>query len=85
MATLIYCLCAVLSSLCAYLLCKGYWRTKSPLLFWSGLCFAGLTCNNLLVVFDRAVFADLDLLTWRLSSTLISLSLMLVGLIWRRD
>lgn len=85
MATLIYCLCALLSTLCAYLLWKGYRRSKSSLLFWSALCFIGLTCNNLLVVFDRVVFAEIDLLTWRLSSTLISLSLMLVGLIWRRD
>lgn len=85
MVIIVYFLCALTSLLCAWLLCKSYWKTKYPLLFWSGLCFIGLTCNNLLVVFDRLIFTEIDLLPWRLVSTLFSLSLMLVGLIWQGD
>lgn len=85
MATIIYFLCALTSLLCAILLCRGYLKTRYFLLFWSSLCFIGLTLNNLLVVLDRIVFPEIDLLTWRLASTLISLTLMLVGLIWQGD
>lgn len=83
MVIVIYFLCASTSLLCATLLCRGYLRTKYPLLFWSGLCFIGLTVNNLLVVLDRIILPDVDLLSWRLGATLISLLLMLVGLIWQ--
>jgi hypothetical protein len=85
MATIIYFLCALTSSVCAFLLCKSYLKTRYFLLFWSSLCFIGLTINNLLVVLDRIVFPEVDLLSWRLTSTLISLMLMLVGLIWQGD
>lgn len=85
MATIIYVLCTLTSALCAILLCKSYLKTRYVLLFWSGLCFIGLTINNLLVVLDRIVFPNADLLTFRLSSTLIALSLMLVGLIWQEN
>ena len=36
-------------------------RSRVPLLFWSGLCFAALTLNNVLVVLDRMVWTELDL------------------------
>jgi hypothetical protein len=87
MVTTIYFLCALTSLLCAFLLCRGYLKTRYPLLFWSGLCFIGLTLNNLLVILDRIIFPGpgVDLLTWRLGATLISLTLMLVALIWQGD
>lgn len=85
MATLIYFLCTLTSLACAWLLCKGYRRTRHRLLFWSALCFAGLTLNNLLVVLDRSVFPDVDLLYLRLSSTLVALVLLLYGLIWQEE
>lgn len=85
MATLIYFLCTLTSLACAWLLCNGYRRTRHRLLFWSALCFAGLTFNNLLVVLDRIVFPDVDLLYLRLSSTLVALVLLLYGLIWQEE
>lgn len=85
MVAIIYFLCALTSSLCALLLFKSYLKTRYFLLFWGSLCFIGLTLNNLLVVLDRIVFPEFDLLTWRLTATLISLTLMLGGLIWQGD
>lgn len=59
----------------------GYW-----LLFWSGLCFAGLTVNNALLVLDKTVFStSADLLTWRLAAALVALVPLLFGLIWEDD
>ena len=38
------------------LLFRGYARTGARLLFWSGLCFVGLSVNNVLLFFDFVVF-----------------------------
>lgn len=85
MATLIYVLCTLTALTCAWLLFKSYYRTHHRLLFWSALCFTGLTLNNLMVVADRVLFPDVDLLLFRLLSTLVGLSLLLFGLIWEEE
>jgi hypothetical protein len=85
MATLIYVLCTLTSLACALLLFRGYRRSQHRLLFWSSLCFFGATLNNLLVVMDRAVLPDVDLLVFRLSSALIAVLLLLFGLIWGEE
>jgi hypothetical protein len=86
MATLIYFLCTLTSLACAVLLFRGYRRSRYRLLFWSGLCFAGATVNNLLVVLDRVMFpVQVDLLIFRLTSALLALLLLLFGLIWEEE
>ena len=49
---IVYGLCVVTSALCAVLLLRGYARSRVPLLLWSGLCFIGLTLNNVLLFID---------------------------------
>jgi hypothetical protein len=79
----IYGLCALTSVMCAWLLLRRYAEVRHRLLLWSGLCFAVLTINNVLLILDR--FATVDLSLWRLASALIALLLLLFGLIWERD
>jgi Family of unknown function (DUF5985) len=55
------------------------------LLFWSGLCFVGLSLNNLLVVLDRIILPSMDLLRWRLVAALVAVSLLVYGLIWTEE
>ena len=50
MAPLIYSLCAILSCGIAVLLWAHFRRTRSRLLYWSALCFTGLTANNVMLV-----------------------------------
>jgi hypothetical protein len=78
---LIYGLCALTAAACAVLLMRSYLGTRSRLLLWSSLCFAGLTVNNVLLVLDRLVFTQVDLSTWRLSIALAAVILLLCGLI----
>lgn len=86
MAPFIYALCALTSILCSVLLLRGYRRTGYRLLFWSGLCFAGMTINNLLLVLDRVVFPPaVDLVPLRLWTALIALLPLLYGLIWEEE
>lgn len=83
MAVLIYVLCAVTALLCAVLLLRGARRVGSRMLFWSGLCFAGLAFTNLVVVVDAlALLPHLNLSTLRLGSALGALLLLLYGLIF---
>lgn len=85
MAELIYSLCALTSMACAWLSLRGYRRSRYRLLFWSGLCFVGLSVNNVLLVLDKVVLSMVDLTTWRLVAALMSVVLLLFGLIWEEE
>lgn len=78
----IYSLCAMTALLCTYLLLNAYAKSGYRLLLWSGLCFAGLTINNLLLVIDKIVIPDGDLSFWRTASALCAMMILLYGLVW---
>lgn len=80
MAVIVYALCAITSLLCAALLLRAYGNTRVRLLLWSGLCFAGLFMNNLLLLVDTTVTADLS--TVRSLPSLIGASVLVYGLVW---
>jgi hypothetical protein len=74
---------AVLSSLtCTVLLLQGYARRRIRLLMWSGICFAGLTVNNLALFFDQVIYPDENLRLWRLIPALVAMMFLLYGFIW---
>lgn len=86
MAAIIYSLCALTSLAAAVLLWRSWVAGRSPLLFWSALCFTLLTANNLLLVLDKVVLpVEVDLRGWRLASALAAVTVMLVGLVWEDD
>jgi hypothetical protein len=60
-------------------------RSRYRLLLWSGMCFAGLTVNNVLLVLDKAVFPEVDLSLWRLGIALLAMLVLLYGLIWNAE
>jgi Family of unknown function (DUF5985) len=82
MAAVIYSLCALTAAVCTYLLLQAYRRGKYRLLLWSGICFGGLTLNNLVLVLDKLVFPQVDLSVWRTSVALLAMAVLLYGLIW---
>ena len=85
MAGVIYALCALTALLCAWLLLQAYRRSRYKLLFWGGLCFVGLTLNNLLLIVDKLLVPYIDLSMWRLILALVSLIVLLYGLIWESE
>jgi hypothetical protein len=85
MAPLIYGLCALVSIVCAALLLRAYVRQRYRLLLWSGLCFAGLAGNNVLLVLDKLYLPAIDLTVLRLIVALLSVTTLLYGLIWDAD
>jgi hypothetical protein len=82
MVLLIYALCALTALACTLFLLQGWRRTGSRMLFWSGLCFAGLTLTNLLVIADHYLFREFDLAPLRLGSALLAIALLLYGLVF---
>jgi hypothetical protein len=82
MPELLYLLCLVMSIICALMLLRGYRQTRTRLLFWSSLCFIGLSVNNVLLFIDLIVVPDIDLAMWRTTTTLLSLLLLLYGFVF---
>jgi hypothetical protein len=82
MGPLIYSLCALAAATCAFLLLQSYRRGGYRLLLWSGLCFVGLTLNNLILVADKVLVPHIDLSLWRTSVALAAMTVLLYGLIW---
>ncbi len=85
MANAIFALCTLTSLACAWMLLRGFRRTGHRLLFWSGLCFCAMTVNNVLLLLDKAVFVDIDLLPVRLLAALVAVCLLLYGLIDEKE
>jgi hypothetical protein len=81
MAEVIYALCALTALACAVLLLLAARRTRSRMLFWSGLCFVGLALTNGLVVVDEMSGRPSALWTARLLLALGSVVVLLYGLI----
>ena len=81
----VYILCAVTCLVCALMLFRGYARSRVRLLFWSGLCFAFLLVDNLMLYVDRIVIPDVSLSVLRTLPGLIGTALLLIGLIWDSD
>lgn len=82
MSSLVYILCTGTSLLCSVLLLRSYRSTHVRLLLWSGLCFAGLSVENLLLYLDRFVIHGSDLSLLPLIVALVSRSILLFGLVW---
>jgi hypothetical protein len=85
MGVAVYVLGTLTSLCCAALLFRGYSRVKRKLLFWSALCFAGLTVSNLLVFVDLVLYPDVNMYRWRLVTAALAMILLLYGLIWESE
>jgi hypothetical protein len=86
MAAVIYSLCALTSITCLVLLWRSWRASGARLLFWSALCFAALSVNNVLLVVDRVLLpTQVDLAMWRLMWALAAVLLLIFGLVWEED
>jgi hypothetical protein len=79
---IIYLLCILTSSVCAWLLITAFLRRKENLLLWSALCFSVLAVNNLLVFTDIVLLPQIDLSPARSLTALAAGALLLFGFIW---
>jgi len=82
MSTITYSLCALVALLCTWLLLRRWHHDRHRLLLWSGICFGGFTLNNILLVLDKVVYPEVDLMIYRACVALLSVAVLLYGLIW---
>jgi hypothetical protein len=78
-------MCALASVLAAALVLRAFLATRQRLLFWTGVCFAGLAANNLILFIDKVVAPEVDLSVWRSLPALLGLGALLYGLIWETE
>jgi fluoride ion exporter CrcB/FEX len=71
--------------LCAVLLLRAYARVRKRMLLWCGLCFAGLTASNSLLIVDLYLLPDTNLYAQRLLIAAASMLAMLYGLIFESE
>src|SRR5688500_13990393 len=82
MAAVVYTLCIATALSCCVLLIRGYIRSRARLLLWSGLCFAMLTLENLVLFIDQVVIPAIDISFLQLPVALAAVLFLLYGLIW---
>lgn len=80
--TIVYTLCFVTSSLCAWLLTRSYRRSRSRMLLWSAACFIFLAANNFVVIIDMMFVGSVDLRFYRLLFSAAAVSVLLFGFVW---
>ena len=85
MATVIYSFCALTALICAMMLGRGYKLSGNKLLYWGGWTFVGLTLSNIMLVFDKIIFPEFDLVTFRLAVSAIALLPLIYGLVFDSD
>jgi hypothetical protein len=73
------------AGLCAVLLLRAFSQVRKRLLLWCGLCFAGLTVANSVLILDLWVMPDVNLYRARLVVAAVSMGVMLYGLIFESD
>jgi hypothetical protein len=78
----VYALCAITSLTVSVLLLRGYRRTASRLLLWSGLCFLFFFLNNVLLIIDVRILPERDLSIIRSLPSLVGIALLIFGLVW---
>jgi len=81
MAELIYLLCALVSTFCAALLIRNYFRVRLRLALLASLCFIGLALNNVLLFVDLVVVPSIDLSLARGCVAVAAMLLLVVGLV----
>ncbi|MEY4641482.1 MAG: hypothetical protein RLZZ227_1476 [Pseudomonadota bacterium] len=86
MGPIVYVLGTLTSLLCAIMLLRGYAQVRMKLLLWSGLCFAGLTVSNGLLIVDLVLLpAAYDLYLLRLATAVVPMLLLVYGLVWEGE
>lgn len=81
----VYFLCLATSTLCAGLLLRAFFASRSKLLLWTAMAFVFLSLNNLFVVGDLVVFPNIDLWPYRQATSVAAIAVLLYAFIWETE
>jgi hypothetical protein len=82
---LVYILCLLTCAVCAGLLIRSWFKTRTRLLLWTAISFVFLAVNNFLLLADALLFQDIDLSGIRLVAALVAVSILVFGLVWEAE
>jgi hypothetical protein len=85
MAALVYVLCFGASSVCAGLLLRSYFITRTRLLLWSAIAFVCLAVNNFFVLADIILFPDINLLWARYAAAFAAVCVLIYAFVWEAE
>lgn len=81
----VYFLCLATSALCAGLLLRAFFASRSKLLLWTALSFVFLALNNLFLVGDLVVFPGVNLWPLRQTASIGAIAVLLYAFIWETE
>lgn len=83
---LVYMFCFITCAICAALLVRSWFKTRTRLLLWVAISFSFLAVNNFFLFADTTLTpAELDLSPFRAASAVIGVSILIFGLIWEAE
>lgn len=82
---LVYLLCLVTCAICALLLIRSWYKTRTRLLLWTAVSFVVLAVNNFFLLADTTLLPDVDLSHARTISAVIAVCILIFGLIWEAE
>lgn len=83
---LVYMFCFVACAICAALLVRSWFKTRTRLLLWVAVSFTLLALNNFLLFADTTLTtAEMDLSPFRVVSAVIAVSILIFGLVWEAE
>lgn len=82
---LVYMFCFITCAVCAGLLVRSWFKTRTRLLLWIAISFVLLAVNNFFLFADTTLFPDIDLSIYRTVSALAAVSVLIFGLVWEAE
>jgi hypothetical protein len=82
---LVYMFCFITCAICAGLLVRSWWKTRTRLLLWIAISFILLAVNNFFLFADTTLFPEVDLSIYRTISAVAAVSVLIFGLIWEAE
>ena len=82
---LVYMFCFIACAICAGLLVRSWFKTRTRLLLWTAIGFSLLAVNNFFLFADMTLFPQHDLAAFRVGSAILAILTMIVGLIWEAE
>ena len=83
---LVYMFCFIACAICAGLLVRSWFKTRTRLLLWIAISFVLLAVNNFFLFADTTLTpSDVDLSVYRTVSALVAVSVLIFGLIWEAE
>lgn len=83
---LVYILCFITCAVCAGLLVRSWFKTRTRLILWIAISFVFLAVNNFFLFADTTLTTpEQDLSPYRVLSSLIAVGVLIFGLIWEAE